>query len=1040
MAFDLNDWRSQVAARWREWAGDTQAAMARLGVKSAYGLLVASTWLPLLAAYTQDVGPAIAALTGLTAGVGTNLIANIVQRKYDQQTAAKDIEALAERDPQARDELDALIDQLAVVQAAQASLGDSWSAFLKQLREDLKRINSPRLQTMIDTGGGAYIAGSVYTQGGPSIGRDQVIVEAGAIYAPGAKFEATDDKAKDMAALERRYLEWVFARSSPLQLRGIDPRAIGGRGGTLALWAVYIALDTTFLVPDGMPGDWVREIIVAGRWLDKHKGDVWDSYKARAVSVLEVVGAASHAVLIGAPGAGKSTFLNYVMLCLSGARLEDKDWLARIEPTWTHGALLPVRVTLRDFAARSIPAEAKAGRAQMLWEHIALDLTEAGFPTLTERIQSLAGSEGVVFMLDGLDEVPEGPKRDRVREAVDDFARGCGQQSRVIVTARPYAYDDPARRLSEFSSPFTLAPFDDEHAQQFITAWYGAVEKAGWVTAREAKDKTAALLSAARRVDLRPIAERPLLLTLMATLHSSRGKLPDDRADLYNDIVELLLWHWNESKGDEQGLLAALDMPSLKLADIRRKIEQVAFQAHEAQGGAEGPADIDGDDIVRAFRPLLGGSYGKAEQVVEYIEKRAGLLNGLGERDGRNWYAFPHRTFQEYLAGCHLAGRDDFRVEAPKKVRAAPAQWHEVFILAARHARADRGIPAADALIGGLPVQEFIGRHGQPDENQWRSAVIAGLALLEIGQVAISSDPLSQLVRDRVAGWLLRMIETPRLLSLTERIEAGNTLGRLGDPRFTVEKTADGTEYILPPVVKVEAGPFEMGSGEGEQYARDNEYSKATRNRRHLVEVAEFSIGKYPVTNTEYRCFVQATSQHEPRHWSGGDVPPGLENHPAVNVAWHDATKYCEWLSAVSGRTVRLPSEAEWEMAARWDRQTKHSRVYPWSDEWDAARCNTSEEGPVSTTPVGMYPDGISPGGILDTAGNVWEWCQSKYVPYPYSANDGREDLSGGDARVVRGGSWYDLQWRARCAFRFGGVPGYFYPFLGFRVVVSLAS
>jgi hypothetical protein len=497
-------------------------------------------------------------------------------------------------------------------------------------------------------------------------------------------------------------------------------------------------------------------------------------------------------------------------------------------------------------------------------------------------------------MLDGLDEVPEGTRRDRVREAVEELAATCGRNSRFIVTARPYAYDDPNRRLARFVGPFALAPFDDTHIQQFIADWYTAVEKAGWVSTREAQDKSAGLSTAAQRVDLRPIAERPLLLTLMATLHTSRGKLPDDRADLYNDIVELLLWHWNESKGEEKGLLDALDVPGLKLPDIRRKIEQVAFEAHEAQGHQEGPADIACDDIIRTFRPLLGGSRDKAALVIEYIEKRAGLLNGLGEKGGCDRYAFPHRTFQEYLAGCYLAGRDDFRVQAPGKVQAAPAQWREVFVLGARHARADRGIPAADALIQSLPIQEYIRQHGRPDENRWRSAVVAGLALLEIGQAALTADPAGVAVRDRVAGWLLALIQTPRLLPLADRIEAGNTLGRLGDPRFSVRAGQGGVPYILPQPVRVEAGPFEMGSNKGEPGSFDDEYSEATRNKRHVVTTGEFWIEPYPVTNAEYRCFVQSTGHEAPEHWRDGNAPAGLETHPVVNVSWRDASGYQE--------------------------------------------------------------------------------------------------------------------------------------------------
>jgi formylglycine-generating enzyme required for sulfatase activity len=154
-------------------------------------------------------------------------------------------------------------------------------------------------------------------------------------------------------------------------------------------------------------------------------------------------------------------------------------------------------------------------------------------------------------------------------------------------------------------------------------------------------------------------------------------------------------------------------------------------------------------------------------------------------------------------------------------------------------------------------------------------------------------------------------------------------------------------------------------------------------------------------------------------------VPAGLENHPVVNVSWRDAQAYCEWLSNVSGKMVRLPIEAEWEKATRWDQMQKHSRLYPWGDEWAAAKSSTLEEGPGRTTSVGLYPDGLSPNGLLDVSGNVLKWTQSQWKDYPYNAQDGREELSGNQYRVVRGSSWGGNVRSARCADRISRRPDY---------------
>ena len=136
-----------------------------------------------------------------------------------------------------------------------------------------------------------------------------------------------------------------------------------------------------------------------------------------------------------------------------------------------------------------------------------------------------------------------------------------------------------------------------------------------------------------------------------------------------------------------------------------------------------------------------------------------------------------------------------------------------------------------------------------------------------------------------------------------------------------------------------------------------------------------------------------------------------------MNISWHDTLAYCQWLSAVTGKPISLPSEAQWEKAARGD---KDRREYPWGEQFDAARCNCAELGIGDTTPVGIFPDGASPYGCLDMAGNVWEWTRSAWADYPYDPRDGRERLDAGDdvARVLRGGSFDDGARVVRCGLR----------------------
>ena len=229
-----------------------------------------------------------------------------------------------------------------------------------------------------------------------------------------------------------------------------------------------------------------------------------------------------------------------------------------------------------------------------------------------------------------------------------------------------------------------------------------------------------------------------------------------------------------------------------------------------------------------------------------------------------------------------------------------------------------------------------------------------------------------------------------------------------------------------PTWITIPAGRFLMGSD-----PRAVAPPFANERPQQRVELPEFQISRTPITNTQYHRFVTACHYPAPGHWPGGRPPTGSENFPVTYVSWADAQAFCAWAGA------RLPTEAEWEKAARGD----DGRWWPWGDALpDATRChfNGQAQGIApaaqSVLPVGQFPDGASPYGVYDMAGNVWEWTNSRYRPYPYRADDGRETLTPGGWRVVRGGSYnHDLR-QIRCAARDGMAAGVRDVYIGFRV------
>jgi formylglycine-generating enzyme required for sulfatase activity len=245
------------------------------------------------------------------------------------------------------------------------------------------------------------------------------------------------------------------------------------------------------------------------------------------------------------------------------------------------------------------------------------------------------------------------------------------------------------------------------------------------------------------------------------------------------------------------------------------------------------------------------------------------------------------------------------------------------------------------------------------------------------------------------------------------------------------EKAVPARQPFDPEMVLIPAGEFLMGSDPSVDKGAFSD-----EQPQHTLYLPDYYLAKTPVTNAQYAAFLQATGYEQPEDWKGGNPPKGKEDHPVVNVSWHDAVAYCRWLSEATGKPYRLPSEAEWEKGARGS----DGRIYPWGNQWDAERCNAGIGGPEDTTTVGAYPEGASPYGLLDMAGNVWEWTRSVKKKYPYNPEDGREDLRVEGPRVLRGGSWaYDVEWFARCSYRDLVLPSLFLDLCGFRVVVSAA-
>ncbi len=202
-------------------------------------------------------------------------------------------------------------------------------------------------------------------------------------------------------------------------------------------------------------------------------------------------------------------------------------------------------------------------------------------------------------------------------------------------------------------------------------------------------------------------------------------------------------------------------------------------------------------------------------------------------------------------------------------------------------------------------------------------------------------------------------------------------------------------------MVEIPAGEFTMGSDQG------------VERPPHTVFVDTFEIDMFEVTNEQFAKFVEATGYVTDAEKAGDTswryYAKDKPNHPVVKVSWNDAKAFCEWADK------RLPTEAEWEKAARGT----DGRIYPWGNEWDPNKANVKESGYRGTLIVGSFPDGASPYGVMDMAGNVAEWTADWFQPYPgYPGGDSEAQYFGEKYRVIRGGGWFSDKDQVRTTFR----------------------
>lgn len=776
-----------------------------------------------------------------------------------------------------------------------------------------------------------------------------------------------------------------------------------------------------------------RPLIATPLWMDGVKSD------AGVVNVAAALSAFPKAVFLGPPGSGKTTTLRAIAGALLQGQVHQKSAsLDDVSFYWRDGDLFPFFIELKELVRwEEFPQdESGAVTADLLEQYIRKVLFGESEATAAYALERLAHGQGIL-LLDGLDEmsVPEGAddglelRRSQIESLVKSIAMRF-RKTQIVVSSRPAGYSGWTLPGFEVVRPLPLDNMEVADLGKTLARIRGNSP----TESKEFGDRLVAELQSV------PAALRgqPLFVTLLADLlaEARGGPLPTKRGDLLSASVKLLLSYWSTRRVKEGSLVELIGCTEDQLLDRLSAIGYRATSIGLVSDHTE--SDIPLGIILEELFEL--GEKLNMVKALEYISQYAGLLVSPSSKQ----YKFAHGQFREYLAARHISRRKDNVQRASELYKDNAIAWIEVVliladILIAENAR-ERVWTLVDQLI----------RIGTPAAAALAAQVYVEQSLHE----ASSFDT----IKDRLVGASVLALDHAAELDAVGRDQVLKALSLMGDPRMGVGLMGGvpATDWVSLP-----AGQAVIGSDEPELLAiAKGEYSNWDFSRempRHMASVQAFAISKYPITRVQFRSFVEDLDGYRNGIWWQGLIAaeepptppptpdePTKRNWPQTYVSWVDAVAFCRWLSAKTGKHVRLPTEAEWEYAARggdgWH--------FPWPSEFALPPANTLERGVGDLIGVGAFagvPGPWGTNGPVDMVGNIWEWCSSAVETksgdcfgYPYVEVDGREACAIPHALfATRGGYYGSSKIMARGAFRGRDVSEIRLGRQGFRIATS---
>ena len=751
-------------------------------------------------------------------------------------------------------------------------------------------------------------------------------------------------------------------------------------------------------------------------------------------------------VVLGKPGSGKTISLKFITLMLTMGQ-------AGAARLGLDSPYLPIYIRLAEFANELLDHQTLSLEAFLIQY---LKDKFPGVPRQDEFLQAALQNGACMILLDGLDEVGDiGDKlirgqtlRKTVLREVQSFTdQRCGEncRNRIVVTSRLEGYHPGD--LADFAEA-ELSPLRiPDEVEAFLTRWFTAYihETDPELTLETAelqaqKNRVGPLMASINQSDsVKLLATNPLLLTILAIIHQTRDTpLPERRVELYKVVADTLIRNWRRSQTGRENRIREMNV---SFSDIFQMMSHLAFWLHENNLGGTMPLEDWRSEIMVLLKDYGAPDYVK-ELVEEFLHHASEEVGLLTERSPGQ-IGFFHLTLEEYLAAVEMAQQDtDFRLKKIEQHWTDP-YWQEVLLLTAGELKVNHKPVVLDAYLHALLDKEY----SDPAQTG-RASFIAGRALADLGK----GGPTRQIHKDIIKAleFIAKDIDPDtNKPSIAERVSILL--------RAASADTADELGYLpdlsaFVPVSDFAISKYPITNHQYERFLKSGQFTQ----KDLWCNFPKFDENSQPMQETwgeEGWNWLQGALQEKnydvqdgvllPRYWRNPRFGLNRRAVPVVGISWYEASAYCNWLlqnwdDLEEGRQglkkpneIRLPTEKQWAQAAGGDEDENR---YPWDKgaatdktEEVVRRANIRESGINRTSPVWMYPLGKSAEGVMELAGNVWEW-QANY-------NDKDHRWMG-----LRGGSWDDDEDLARVAIRYDGPPSLRRLGIGFRVVAFLPS